>query len=307
MPDAHQKPRLKHRVEYGVFRVLALLASVLPYRVALGLAWLIAAVLFHVVRFRRRETLRRIRAVFGDSASPRRARRIAWISLRNLTFNAVEMLRVRKFDYADLRRLMPNLEESIAVAQAAGKSRGGNGGAIIGIPHMGNWDLVGSGCHLAGIPVFSVAARQRNPLTNALINRLRSGHGMDILERGAGTLRQVVERLRAGQLFAILPDTRARDPELSIPFLGGEANLARGMAAFARSANVPIFPVIVLREGWGRFHITVHAPVWSDPSLDKAEDLMRMTRAVVALIDQAIHDHPEQWFWYNKRWVLDPL
>ncbi len=304
--DGGVRPRVrwKHRIEYGLFRGLAGLVNALPYRLALALGWGVAAVLHHGLRYRRRETLRRIRAVFGPSLPARRARWIAWRSLRNVAFNAVEMLRIGRFDRATLRRMMPGLEEAVADARRRLADRGG---AILGIPHMGNWDLAGSACFLAGAPIFSVAARQRNPLMNDYINRLRAGHGMEILERGAGTLRQVSQRLRDGAFFAILPDTRARHPDLRLPFLGGEANLARGMAAFARAARVPILPVIVRRRGWTRFEVTVHPPVMPDPAAEKAADLQRMTAAVVGVIDRAIQETPEQWFWHNRRWVLDPV
>jgi hypothetical protein len=47
------------------------------------------------VRFRRTEAERRIAAVFPDR-TPREVRRIAWLSLRNMTFNAVELARARR-------------------------------------------------------------------------------------------------------------------------------------------------------------------------------------------------------------------
>jgi lauroyl/myristoyl acyltransferase len=34
---------------------------------------------------------------------------------------------------------------------------------------------------------------------------------------------------------------------------------------------------------------------------------MRMTKAVMKTIDAAIRRNPEQWFWYNGRWILDPV
>jgi Kdo2-lipid IVA lauroyltransferase/acyltransferase len=40
---------------------------------------------------------------------------------------------------------------------------------------------------------------------------------------------------------------------------------------------------------------------------DKAADLRAMTEAVVRQLDEGIRRHPEQWFWYNGRWVLDPV
>jgi len=32
-----------------------------------------------------------------------------------------------------------------------------------------------------------------------------------------------------------------------------------------------------------------------------------MTAAVLSEIERAIRQDPGQWFWYNRRWVLDPV
>ena len=40
--------------------------------------------------------------------------------------------------------------------------------------------------------------------------------------------------------------------------------------------------------------------------MDKKADIERLTAAVVQLMNKVIQEHPEQWFWFNKRWVLDP-
>ena len=306
-PDAAPPVRFRHRVEYGALACAAAIARTLPYRLALAFAWCVAAFLFHVARFRRRETLRRIGLVF-PGIPRRRARRIAWTSLRNLAFNAVEMLRIRSFDRATLERRIANLREGVeTIRRVATRPDGSRTGIVLALPHMGNWDLAGSACHLCGEPIFSVAGRQRNPLANDLINRLRSGHGMDIIERGGRTLGQIVVRLRRGDVFAILPDSRSRHPDIEVPFLGGRANLARGMATFAHATGAPIIPLHMLREGWTRFRFVMGEPVYPDPSADKPSDVRRMTEIVVAHVDAAIHEHPEQWFWYNKRWVLDPV
>ncbi len=306
--EATETPiRFKYRAEYRALACAAALARVLPYRAALAFAWCIAAFLFHVLRFRRRETLRRIGLVFPGIA-PRHARRIAWISLRNLAFNAVEMLRIRSFDLPTFERRIANLREGVElIRRVATRPDGSRSGILLALPHMGNWDLAGSACHLCGEPIFSVAGKQRNPLVNDLINRLRSGHGMDIIERGGRTLAQIVVRLRRGEIFAILPDSRSRLPDIEVPFLGGRANLARGMATFAHATGSPIIPLHMVREGWTRFRFVIGEPVYPDPAADKAADVRRMTETVIQTVDAAIHECPEQWFWYNKRWVLDPV
>jgi len=295
--------RFQHILEYAALRGSAAALNRLPYRAALTVAWVFAAFIFHVVRFRRRETLRRIHEVFGADMPARQARRIAWISLRNMAFNVVEMMRAPTIDTAWIDCHIPDFKTHIpAVKELIDR----HGGAVITVPHMGNWDLAGWACHRYGIRMFSIAGKQKNPLVNAWINRQRES-GMTILERGGGTLKQIIKLLRGGSVLAILPDVRVYTPDLKIPFLGGTANFGRGMAMFAITAKVPIIPAILRREGWA-LHGFDHLPaILPDPSLDKEQDAARITKAVIAQVDAAIRKAPEQWFWYNKRWVLTPI
>ncbi|MDD5708300.1 MAG: lysophospholipid acyltransferase family protein [Kiritimatiellae bacterium] len=295
--------RLRHWVEYLALRLIAGVMRRLPHAMGLACAWLLARAAFHLFRFRRAETLRRIGEVFGPACSPRQRRRIAWLSLRNTCFNAVELMRARSYTAQWMRAHVENHDACVeTLRQLVVK----HGGAIVAVPHLGNWDLAGLAVHLAGIKIFSVAGLQRNRLVNAWINRQR-GCGIDIIDRGSSALRQIVRRLRQGETFAILPDVRTRRPDLDIAFLGRTANLGRGMAQFARAAGVPIFPVIVSRRGWCRQRFDGLPPVYPDNALDKETDIRRMTGYVMAGIEAAIRADPGQWFWYNKRWVLEPL
>ena len=76
---------------------------------------------------------------------------------------------------------------------------------------------------------------------------------------------------------------------------------------FSRQTGAPILPAGLIREGWSRHRWKTFDPVRPDGSLDKQADWQRMTQKVLGLFDQFIREHPENYFWYNKRWVLDPL
>lgn len=295
--------RVQHLFEYAVLCGVAAFLNRLPYRIALAVAWVLAGFVFHIFRFRRRETVRRIREVFGESKSPSEIKRIAWLSLRNMAFNMVEMMRAPTINEAWVDRHIPDFKNHMPAVKALIDQYGG---AVITVPHMGNWDLAGWACHRYGIRMFSIAAKQKNPLVNDWINRQRES-GMTILERGGGTLKQIIKLLRSGAVLAILPDVRMPTSDLKLPFLGGTANFGRGMAMFAITAKVPIIPAIFRREGWVRHGFDRFPAILPDPLLDKEENARRMTTAVIAHVDAAIHRNPEQWFWYNKRWVLTPV
>lgn len=298
------KYRVKHLVEYGALRTISGLVNVLPYRAALALGWGVAWLAFHLIRSRRREAERRIREVFGEARfTPGEVRRIAWLSLRNFLFTAVDIMRTPFITREALARIS-DYDEAMRILEAHHAT---GRGAIFALPHMGAWELPGRAGILRNIPFFSVAGKQRNPLFDHYLNTTRERSGMPILMRGASTLRDIIRRLKAGQMMAILPDVRMRTEAVKVQFLGKEANIGAGMALFAKHANVPVFPCIVTRVGWTRHKARLYPPVWADPKADKDADVKRMSQTVMDIITEAIMTHPEQWFWYNRRWVLEPV
>lgn len=296
------KVRFKHRVEYALLRAVAGPFSLLPYKTALSAGWLLAAAAFHAMGSRARTAEDRIRSVFGGGMSEAEVRRVAWTSWRNIVFNAIEITRVRGItrDWLSSAVACGDVLDVIKRQTDAGR------GAVIAVPHMGNWDLAGIACHFHGIPIFNIAARQKNPLVNAYLNRLRGHPGIETIERGSGTMRTVLQRLRAGSALAILPDVRVREGGLEVPFLGGRANLGKGPAMFAYHADAPVFQCFVSREGWAGHRIVMAGTILPDAAAEKDGEIRRITELVVRRIDEEIRRRPDQWFWFNRRWVLDP-
>jgi lauroyl/myristoyl acyltransferase len=79
-------------------------------------------------------------------------------------------MRAPRIDRAWIDRHIPAFRDHIGAVQALIAE---HGGAVIAVPHMGNWDLAGWACHRYGIRMFSIAGKQKNPLVNAWINRQR--------------------------------------------------------------------------------------------------------------------------------------
>ncbi len=297
------KYKIKHLIEYAFLKSIGGLVMMLPHRLALALGWKLAWITFHLLRWRRREAQRRIREVFGERYSEREVKHIAWTSIRNMFFNAIEIIRSRRMD-KDWVEAHYNCE----VPRDFLARHDPKEGAIYALPHTGNWDLAGVAAALLEIPVFFVTGTQHNPLFNRFANDLRGNSGAETIPRtDPGLLRKVIRNLKGGKVLAIVNDLRSRTPALPVPFLGKTANLAEGVPVFARMANVPVYPVILTRQGWDRHHWKIFDPIRPDPALPKRDDYLRMMRYVIEIFDREIQAHPEQFFWYNKRWVLDPL
>jgi len=294
--------RTKHIFEYVMLRGLLAFVNVLPLRAALAVGWLVGALFFYGMRFRSAEAQRRIGEVFGDRFSANERRRIAWISFRNICFNAIEAARFKKLTPDDLRA-MPLYEQMEQVQ----KFHRENGPMIFTTAHMGNWDLAGVAAKLDGLPIFSIARRQKNPLTDELLNQMRNATGMDVVLNDSRILQNVVRRLKNGEVLAILPDVRSRESDVCVDFLNGRASLGPGTAIFAQMAKCPILPVAVIRKGWTRHEAKVFDPIFPNPDADKSVDRQRIMQEVITVFNGLINEHPEQYFWFNKRWVLDPV
>lgn len=293
--------RTKHLIEYGALRALIALVNLLPLRAALACGWALAWLSLPLAQRRVREAMRRMRQVLGPGPSDRELRTWARISWRNLFFNAIELARAPQLNLREIDRRLEavHFEKLLQMNREVG-------GFVLAVCHMGNWDYAGSAARLLGLPLFAIMRTQSNPLVNQYIASIRERIRFESVDRHRA-LGSVIKRMRAGQVFTILPDVRAKtaDSAIRVPFLGGRAHLMGGMGLFAHVTGKPIVTTIVTRIGWTRHRWVVQDPVYPDPSADRDADILRMTSEVMARFDEAIRTYPEQYFWYNKRWVLD--
>lgn len=293
------KYRLKHLVEYGFLRGLTFVFGVLPYRACLSIAWLLALLSYGLLGSIRRRTRARLRQVFLKRFSERELSGIAWRAWRNLFFNGVEAMRVPSVTPEWTRKVLKD-EGSQPVFKRVKSGQG----VVVAVCHMGNWELAGVAACLMGMPMLTIARRQKNPLTDAFLTRMREKTGLHVIYQSSKMLTEIVPSLKSGKVLAILPDLRAKTDSVRVNFLGVDTDLPVGMARFAREAGVAIIPQLVLRLGWGRHFWKAFEPIAPDPSLDEREDWRRMTQYVMDCFSHAIREHPDQYFWFNKRWVL---
>ena len=289
-------------VEYFTLRFACALVNAIPYPLAMSLARGLGWTGFHVLRFKRRRTLERIRTVLPDIPA-REAKRIATRSLQNILQTGVEMMRAPRLDrdWMDRHVLDGQLyKDKLQSYVDEGK------GVVIMVPHSGNWYMAAWSMAKYGLPLFAIAARQRNPKLNAWMNRQYGD--IEVLDRDCrGTLSQIRDKLASGRAFAILPDLRVRDRDVEADFFGGKANVSRSGAAFAVKCGCPIVVACMTRRN-GK-HVFSHiATLRPDPDApDKKEEARRLTRETLKLLSDEILKSPGDWYWYNKRWILEPV
>ena len=296
------KSALAVNAEYFTLRFFCGLVNAIPYSLAMAAARGLGWTAFSIFGFKRKRTLARIRSVFPEKTE-HEVKAIAVRSLQNILQTAVEMMRAPKLDRKWMDRYVKDgqlYKDKLQAYVDEGK------GVVIMVPHSGNWYMAAWSMAKYGLKLFAIAARQRNPKLNAWMNRQYGD--IEVLDRDCrNTLSQIREKLSAGRAFAILPDLRVRNRDVEAEFFGGKANVSRSGAAFAVKCGCPIVVAVMTRQG-GR-HVFNHvATLRPDPNAsDKKEEARRLTRETLKLLSDEIMKNPGDWYWFNKRWILEPV
>lgn len=296
--------KTKHVLEYVGLRVFVSLARVVPYRVALLAGWCAAWIGHRLLQWRAAEARRRIRSVLSDRLSEAEVSAVAWVSFRNFIFAMVDLIRLNQVNEQWLKAHVQNFDQFYSVFEGSLKNVRG---AIMACPHIGSSEMGGAAMQALGVPIFFITGKQKNPLVDRYLNEMRRSTGISTIERGSSLLKSVVRRLRQGEVLGFQPDVRSATEGVRIRFLGQEANVVAGMALFAKMADVPIFTSVTRRLNWTKHSFHLYPAVRPDSAVEKEQDWRRMTQEIFTLIEREILDCPAQWFWYNKRWILDPL
>lgn len=295
------KGKVATNIEYCAVRALCAALRAVPYPLAMAMARGVGRVLV-ALGFKRKRTFSRIRGVFPEK-SVREVRAIAVESIQNVLMDAVEMMRAPSLDRAWMDRHV--LDGEMYKNRLQRLVDEGNG-VVIMVPHSGNWYMAAWSMAKYGLPLMSIAARQRNRKLDAWMNRQYGD--IEVLDRDCrDTLSRIKEGLRSGRAFAILPDLRVRKRDVEADFLGGKANVSRAGAMFAVACGSPIVVAAMSRRG-GR-HVFNHiATLRPDPAAaNRREEAARLTREAMKLLSAEIMRRPGEWFWYNTRWILEPV
>lgn len=283
---------LRHTLEYAGLLSLSWLLRALPRRLALdagaGLGqagwWL---------GIRRAVVLTNLRQALPSVSEPER-RRVAARAARNFGRTVTELIRFAGRD----RRRVGELVAFEGIEELRGALAGG-AGAIVVTGHLGAWALYVAALSAAGVPSALLIGRQHNERVDAFIRAI-PGDAVTLIPTGPGSTRGCLESLRAGRAVVMVADQHVVRGEVA-PFLGRPAATLSLPGAFAARRGVPLMVMAGHRVERGR-HVVRLARVDYAPSPDEAELRREITAACNAALGEAILAHPDQYFWYHRRW-----
>jgi phosphatidylinositol dimannoside acyltransferase len=178
-------------------------------------------------------------------------------------------------------------------------------GAVMAMPHMGNWDHAAAWATLRYGGLTTVAERLKPEGLYDRFVAYRESLGMEVLPLGGtDVVRTLSQRLRSGGLVALLADRDIRETGVPVQFFGEEATMPSGPAVLALLAGSPLHPVTCWHTDAGTQAI-VHPRIEVPDGGTRSERAAIMTQGLANAFEKSIRQHPADWHMMQSLWRAD--
>ena len=178
----------------------------------------------------------------------------------------------------------------------------GGRGAVMALPHSGNWDM--AGVWLAQkYGTFTTVAERLKP--ESLYDRFiayRESLGFEVLPLTGGerpSMEVLAERLEANRFVCLMADRDLTRSGVQVDFFGEPTRLPAGPARLALETGAPLHPAHVYYDG-------DDCVVQIDDALDASSgDVTVITQALADRFAVNIAAHPQDWHMLQPQWLAD--
>ncbi len=274
----------------------------LPKKWALHLGWGIGMLYYHLVKKRREIALSNLHKAFSKHFTSSQCQEICKASFINVGKTCVEFLRFPKLNIENIwREVTVEGAENLHTALAKGK------GAIVFLPHFGNWELL-SLVYGALIPdrAKAIAFPLKNAMLNAYIWRYRELMRLKLIPRNQA-IRETLRALRNNEAVGFFADQNAGPEGVFVDFLGRPASAARAPVVLARKTGTPLLFSLSIRQPDDRHRVHISTPIYVEASDDSERDVEVYTTQMLKQLETYIRKYPEQWLWLHNRWKTRPI
>jgi KDO2-lipid IV(A) lauroyltransferase len=181
-------------------------------------------------------------------------------------------------------------------------------GAVVALPHAGNWDAAGAWVAAQGWPIATVAERLKPEALYQRFLAYRRGLGMEIIPADGGErppFDVLVDRLGQGYVVPLLADRDISARGVDVTFFGGRARMPAGPALLALRTGAPLYTVTMWYDDErARCALSQPLELPTDGRLDQR--VRALTQKVADGLAAGIARHPEDWHMLQRLWLDSP-
>ncbi len=279
-----------HKYTYGLLNLFAHWLRLLPNRSRDRIAMRLAGFLYNYIPVRKTAALENLRLAYPDK-NPE------WhIHTLRLSYQFFLKLALLFFAIpAKFNKLKINVTGQHYLDDALSKNKG----VILVSGHFGAWEVFAAWTGYNGYQIVPVAVKQKNRGADKFFTELRGDAGHVPIYRKE-SLDNMYQVLADGKILALGSDQDARSHGVFVDFFNIPSSTPKGTALFHLKAESPIIFGICHEENFEYF--LEFEPVFVSPD----DGVKEITQNYTALLEKHIRRHPEQYFWWHRRWKTKP-
>ena len=275
------RDRFRDSVLRGTYRVGWRLAARLPAR-------LVAVIISVISRIALRQNgvhVRTLRRNLTQTTGAQVGNGLMRAALGSYFRTFYEVLALPAWSAEQIRNRVTAVNESAVRAAHAGP------GAVVALPHSGNWDLAGAWACVTGMPVTTVAEQLPDREFREFV-AFREGLGLEVLShRDPAVLTALVEAIKRRRVVCLLADRDLTGSGVAVSWRGLPITMPAGPAILARRTGAILLPAVCQFTVRGMV-INIGNEVLVRPG---RAGLVAMMQEVADFFAETIVRQPEDW------------
>ena len=174
-------------------------------------------------------------------------------------------------------------------------------GAIVTLPHVGNYDHAAAYFCSKGAKIVTVAEHLKPEALFKKFLEYRAAFGMEALPLDSRVLPTLAQRLRTGYVVALAADRDLSRSGIDVKFFGGPARMPAGPAVLALKTGAPLIYAMVSYTDIG-IHIDFELVPLSDQGTE-TEKVAAIVQNSADLFAKGISQYPHDWHMMQRIWI----
>jgi lauroyl/myristoyl acyltransferase len=280
-PEHNRREVLRKRLVRAIYGVGWRVAPKLPDR----LVSVIISVISRVALRRDGVHVRTLRRNLAAATNERISDDLLGAALQSYLRTFYEVLALPAWSQEEIRRRVYAVNEQAVREAYAGP------GAVVALPHSGNWDLAGAWACATGMPVTTVV-EQLPPEEFAAFLAFRERLGMQVLShRDPDALSALIAAIHRRRVVCLLADRDLGQTGVSVTWRGQPITMPAGPALVARRTGAALLPAVCQFSERG-MSIVIGDKITPRPG---REGLVAMMQEVADFFAETIAKQPEDW------------
>jgi Kdo2-lipid IVA lauroyltransferase/acyltransferase len=279
-------------VNFIILRFFLFVLSFLPFRAIHAVGKVFGQLIYHLFPDLRKRALSNLSLATDLHLEEQQIITYAKESIQNLAITCLEYGKLSR------QKKIQTVASCVNPKEAENLLKQGKG-VIFFCGHLSNWEVL----FLEGttrMPGVAIGRPIKNHFLYRWITQIRQKFGGTMIPPKSAA-KEGLRFLKRGYFLGIVGDQGMPDSSFSSSFLGRRAWTSPLPGLLSYKTGCPLI-VATTKRLVGRYEIHYSAPLFPDQTKPLEEEVGRLMRTSLHLLEEAICDRPGEWLWTHNRW-----